>query len=46
MNGLGQRQIKDTFVSLEIEDILNAENDCTQWNDRNDMWMSGNRESK
>ena len=40
MNGLGQRQIKDTFVSLEIEDILNAENDCTQQKDGDDIWMS------
>ena len=31
---------KDGFVSLEIEDILNAENDYSQWRDRDDMWMS------
>ena len=40
MNGLGQRQIKDTFVSLEIEDILNAENEYSQWRDRDNMWMN------
>ncbi len=31
---------KDGFVSLEIDDILNAENDYSQWRDRDDMWMS------
>ena len=31
---------KDGFVSLEIDDILNAENDYSQWRDRDDMWKS------
>jgi len=31
---------KDGFVSLEIDDIINAENDYSQWRDRDDMWMS------
>ncbi len=31
---------KDGFVSMEIDDILNAENDYSQWRDRDDMWMS------
>ena len=31
---------KDGFVSLEIDDILNAENEYSQWRDRDDMWMS------
>ena len=31
---------KDGFVSLEIDDILNTENDYSQWRDRDDMWMS------
>ena len=26
---------KDGFVSLEIDDILNAENEYSQWRDRN-----------
>ena len=40
MIGLGQTKIKDGFVSLEIDDILNAENDYSQWRDRDEMWMS------
>ena len=40
MIGLSQTKIKDRFVSLEINDILNAENDYSQWRDRDDMWMS------
>ena len=40
MNGLIQVKFKDKFVSLEIEDILNAENDYSQWRDRDDVWMS------
>ena len=31
---------KDGFVSLEIDDILNAENDYSKWRDRDNMWMS------
>jgi hypothetical protein len=31
---------KDGFVSLEIDDILNAENEYSQWRDRDEMWMS------
>ena len=31
---------KDGFISLEIDYILNAENDYSQWRDRDDMWMS------
>ena len=31
---------KDGFVSLEIDDILNAENEYSQWRDRDDMLMS------
>ena len=31
---------KDGFVSLEIDDILNAENEYSQWRDRDNMWMS------
>jgi len=31
---------KDGFVSLEVDDILNAENEYSQWRDRDDMWMS------
>jgi len=31
---------KDGFVSLEIDDIINAENEYSQWRDRDDMWMS------
>ncbi len=31
---------KDGFVSLKIDDILNAENKYSQWRDRDDMWMS------
>ena len=31
---------KDGFVSMEIDDILNAENDYSQWRDRDYMWMS------
>ena len=46
MNGLIQVKFKDKFVSLEIVDILNAENDYSQWRDRDDMWLSRKRESK
>ena len=30
---------KDGFVSLEIDDILNADNEYSQCRDRDDMWM-------
>tara|TARA_A100001035_G_scaffold55571_1_gene41026 strand:+ start:721 stop:2100 length:1380 start_codon:yes stop_codon:yes gene_type:complete len=31
---------KDGFVSLEIDDILNVENEYSQWRYRDDMWIS------
>ena len=31
---------KDGFVSLEIDDILNAENEYSQWRNRDNMWMN------
>lgn len=31
---------KDGFVSLEVDDILNAENEYSQWRDRDDIWVS------
>ena len=31
---------KDGFLSLEIDDILDAENDCSQWRDRYRIWIS------
>jgi hypothetical protein len=40
MIGLSLTKIKDKIVSLEIHYILNAENDYSQWRDRDDMWMS------
>ena len=30
----------DGFVSSDIDDTLNAENEYSQWRDRDDMWMS------
>ena len=30
----------DRFVSSDIDDTLNAENDYSQWRDRDDMWMN------
>ena len=31
---------KDGFLSMEVEDILNAEKDYSQWRDRDRMWLS------
>ena len=31
---------KDGLATPSFEDILNAENDYSQWRDRDDMWMS------
>ena len=31
---------KDELATPSFEDILNAENDYSQWRDRDDMWMS------
>ena len=31
---------KDGLATPSFEDIINAENDYSQWRDRNDMWMS------
>ena len=39
MNGLVQAKIKDGFVSLEIDDILNADNYYSQWRDKDGMWV-------
>ena len=39
MIGLSLTKIKDRFVSLEINDILNLINNYSQWRDRDDMWI-------
>ena len=31
---------KDELATPSFEDIINAENDYSQWRDRDDMWMS------
>ena len=31
---------KDGFLSMEVEDILNAEKEYSQWRDRDRMWLS------
>ena len=31
---------KDGLATPSFEDIINAENDYSQWRDRDDMWMS------
>ena len=31
---------KDGFLSMEVEDILNAEKEYSQWRDRDRAWLS------
>ena len=31
---------KDGFLSMEVDDILNAEKEFSQWRDRDRMWLS------
>ena len=31
---------KDGFLSMEVEDILDAEKEFSQWRDRDRMWLS------
>ena len=31
---------KDGFISMEVEDIPKAEEEYSQWRDRDRMWMS------
>ena len=31
---------KDGFLSMEVEDILKAEEEYSQWRDRDRMWLS------
>ena len=31
---------KDGFISMEVEDILKAEEEYSQWRDRDRMWLS------
>ena len=35
---------KDGFLSMEVEDILNAEKEYSQWRDRDRLWLSKKNE--
>ena len=34
---------KDGFISMEVNDVLNAEKEFSLWRDRDRMWLSGKK---